>query len=640
MAAKTKVTTLEELTIEFSPPLDTSLLAALLADLDSGPPNESQIEELRSTLALLAAQAEQQAEHDERLLTDAFSEVRIDDSTRSSAVDPDTSNNSEAVSTSYATTASASASPPDGSPRSDASSVASFSSPLGFLQAAFPHIASHRLRAALQDAGYEYGEQEDVDIVGVIEALLTKEYLRDLEERGVDALDDDGELLPRAPPAQWETVEAKKKKKGKGKTIALNDVRQQHHVRPGAARHGSCSPAPPRFGAVDTWTAVSSLSTRLAALLPSHPETFFQSFFHRPDSPTPAAAVRAALSAVAGAEHELSAADLAVLFNMHDILRSAPEYDELDGEERDRFLSDAELALCAAHGRADEALDLVSLLRGLDADEAGEWEMGPYHRKPTKVETKGSLKVTRDLASLPLGLRPESESPPTTPTTRGGKAGKGAPPAPNAWNIVPVKKPAAGANPHAAFIPAYNPMNGVSGKKAAQADIWHAVGTVAVGGREAMKQRRRMEDLQSKRKQAIIQAGRAWQKGNSKNHGGEVALFYAEQARKLQEESRKEALEVARGRVEAQRKTSASGTTVDLHGTTIVEAVTIAKESLEEHGATPAQPLKFITGRGNHSVNNKGVLGPAIKAALVEDGWNVSTFDAGLVVRGRQIGRT
>lgn len=49
-----------------------------------------------------------------------------------------------------------------------------------------------------------------------------------------------------------------------------------------------------------------------------------------------------------------------------------------------------------------------------------------------------------------------------------------------------------------------------------------------------------------------------------------------------------------------------------------------------------ARPLKFITGRGNHSVGRVGVLGPAVRSALVEDGWNVSTWDAGLVVRGRR----
>lgn len=48
-----------------------------------------------------------------------------------------------------------------------------------------------------------------------------------------------------------------------------------------------------------------------------------------------------------------------------------------------------------------------------------------------------------------------------------------------------------------------------------------------------------------------------------------------------------------------------------------------------------AKPLKVITGRGRHSVNGVGVLGPAVKAALVGEGWNVGTWEAGLVVRGK-----
>jgi hypothetical protein len=47
------------------------------------------------------------------------------------------------------------------------------------------------------------------------------------------------------------------------------------------------------------------------------------------------------------------------------------------------------------------------------------------------------------------------------------------------------------------------------------------------------------------------------------------------------------------------------------------------------------RPMRFITGRGNRSVGGKGVLGPAVYNALIEDGWNVSMFAGGLTVRGR-----
>ncbi|SRR6266702_6670335 len=50
---------------------------------------------------------------------------------------------------------------------------------------------------------------------------------------------------------------------------------------------------------------------------------------------------------------------------------------------------------------------------------------------------------------------------------------------------------------------------------------------------------------------------------------------------------------------------------------------------------TVVRPMRFITGRGNRSAGGKGVLGPAVYNALMEDGWNVSMFAGGLTIRGR-----
>ena len=44
--------------------------------------------------------------------------------------------------------------------------------------------------------------------------------------------------------------------------------------------------------------------------------------------------------------------------------------------------------------------------------------------------------------------------------------------------------------------------------------------------------------------------------------------------------------------------------------------------------------VRIITGRGKHSVNGVGVLGPAVRNALTSDGWIVDTVDGGLIVRG------
>jgi hypothetical protein len=50
---------------------------------------------------------------------------------------------------------------------------------------------------------------------------------------------------------------------------------------------------------------------------------------------------------------------------------------------------------------------------------------------------------------------------------------------------------------------------------------------------------------------------------------------------------------------------------------------------------TVVHPMRFITGRGNRSAGGKGVLGPAVYNALIEDGWDVSKFSGGLTIRGR-----
>jgi len=49
-----------------------------------------------------------------------------------------------------------------------------------------------------------------------------------------------------------------------------------------------------------------------------------------------------------------------------------------------------------------------------------------------------------------------------------------------------------------------------------------------------------------------------------------------------------------------------------------------------------AKPLKIITGKGSHSLNQVSVLKPAIRKALVEDGWVVGTWDGGLIVNRRR----
>ena len=87
--------------------------------------------------------------------------------------------------------------------------------------------------------------------------------------------------------------------------------------------------------------------------------------------------------------------------------------------------------------------------------------------------------------------------------------------------------------------------------------------------------------------------------------------------------------------ITSNRTSNGDPDTIDLHYTTTNEAVIIVKEVLEEGWVCSSRPLKIVTGRGSHSTNGVGVLGPTVKRALESEGWNVERWSAGLLVRGR-----
>jgi len=144
------------------------------------------------------------------------------------------------------------------------------------------------------------------------------------------------------------------------------------------------------------------------------------------------------------------------------------------------------------------------------------------------------------------------------------------------------------------------------------------------------------------------------------------------QAREFQEVAKKEALDVARTMVQSKRcflfvvQTELCADAfayTDLHQMTLVLLICTARQYLKPSSwlkrflrrkvprqvclffylstqinakrISSGKPLKIITGKGAHSVNKVSVLKPAIRRALVEAGWAVSSWDGGLVVRGK-----
>ena len=389
----------------------------------------------------------------------------------------------------------------------------SFSSPLGFLQAALPHIPTEILRRALNPHG---GHVEDIDMEAIIEGLLTDEYLRELEARGYHRLDEGGEPESVAREANVETgrrsgeTKTRNRRARKGTTISLGDVRQTQPalLPPTRLNRARSLIAPAR----DPWTQLSSLATHISSLLPPYPPSFFLSFFHSPEYSTPYDALRAALTSLC-AEQSTSSQQTALLSGILDIL--LPSQENLDPQQRLRLVSDSQLALDGAQGRGEDALDLAILLHDLYSDSAPDrLRVGVYHSSVPEPCSRGKLPKSPEIfSSSPLPV-PHQLSP--SPSAKSPK------PNPFQWQTVPVRKaPLSGPNPLSAFIPAYNNIssNGSGGGNTGELSF--------------SQQRKRIGERMKKRNDLLRQASQAWQKGNAETRGGEVALYFAERVRSL-----------------------------------------------------------------------------------------------------------
>lgn len=406
-----------------------------------------------------------------------------------------------------------------GSSGSSSSSAHPFSSPLGFLQAALPEIPTARLTRALRDS-----EKDGAEMWDIVAGILTEESIREMEERGLEGLEEEERLSEAIyEDNEWETVSSKKKPSDVAKRkshprprkFALADIRQQHqHVQGHHRKHAHENGHHPHPVVADPWTQISSLSEHVSSLLPPHPPSVFQSFFHSPKYTTSYDALRAALTSLCQNSEEDGDEHMAI-FNILDLVM--PQYEISDDVHRARIVSDVQLAVAATMGASDEALQIIDLLRELDSNA----ELGVYHQPAPQAWKKESeshpIPKTR-LPSSPPAIQP----PPlhakgiSAPTTRNK-------PSPYQWQAVPQRKAVPrGPHPLAHHIPAY--VRDVNGMKTARA--FGAKGGKAAA--DATEFQRRMDETMRKRSDALRQASRMWQKGNAKTRGGEVAFYFAE----------------------------------------------------------------------------------------------------------------
>lgn len=613
------------------PQIDASLLAAIIADHaqegDDTARTSNQVENIRDILKVLANQAqEDECELDDIMSTTSLTTPDLCDST---------------------TTASESS-----------SSQHSFSSPLGFLQEAFSDVPIERLKRLLREGCGEALEGDgDIDMERMVEYILNMEHIRDLEERGIDAIERTPSPLLRVN-GDWETVVHAKprptpklatptKKKVKGRTIKIVDMMQTHHAPPSPTQTKGMQKEGMTLGAdVDIWTQVSSLSTHLATLLSPAPPSHFASYFHSPTHATPAHALRAALAALPSTstniKHKVNQKnpikksnqeETNTLFALLDLLQASPTFATLDAEQRNVLYADARAALSATQNRPDNALDIVWILRDLEHPAC---QAGIFHLPPPVSASNPNPTSAR--AKLPAGP-PPVQPPPTSKRKFASSLSSSPtqPQPPEPWQNVPIRSPRT-TQP----LENTSPVNkrklrsagNVLGKggKGDNGELPKNGTGGNVSGAPHARFARGILQARIQRGELLREAGRAW-RGPL---GGEVALYYAQRAREVTEKAREDALDEARGLVEAKRHASNDKRSIDLHGTCVREAIVITSEILEREGCSPASPLRLITGRGTHSAGGVGVLKPAVHRALVNKGWDVGMWDGGLVVRGRE----
>ena len=613
---------------EFCPPLDSSLVAAIAHDPDQ---TLASARELCATLAAAAISSSSSSSSSPTAPSPSPSEQDIHEVDRlldewaqieSSALDPhnlqltDEEQDHEHESEHH---------------QQPAHSV----DPLSFLRHAFPARTTTLLRATLADA---HG-----DVQSAIDTLMTLELLDNDNEdilppptstpapahKGLDY-----DALARGLADHRRSKNSKKSKKPKQKskrthrnalTLNLTDVRQ------GAAASATPS-APPKDQDEDadadadeqqshlqvrdnSWLLTSSVLSQLATLLDLQPDRV-TSLYHSSSFNLGLAFTRA-LEAAADQYPTLDSLDAA---------GDAPPGTARTMADQIALLAhtdpqSAAKAFRATKGRQDATLDLLQLesvvrtaMGGgpitdpLDPlgrlPSAGSAEVVPAltpvsisaatHNATARPAAAASVQSTPGQARYASVVGRRAQPVPTTGAAaaldRGARIGAVIP-----ASAAPISAPALTPGSHDPSYPVQDPL------------------------RRNAEYRLVADDYRLRRDEALRKAAGAWRTRTSGAGRGGVAWHYADEARRLDAKARAWSLRAAQALVSDRPDSRAS---IDLHGLTVHEALTVTREHTNRWYARPDRgPLQIITGVGRHSVNQVAVLRPAVAKMLEKEGW-------------------
>lgn len=401
-------------------------------------------------------------------------------------------------------------------------SVQSFGPPLEFLQASLPDTPVNTLKQALKDVE-ESGRE--LDMWNLIGNILSQEYTRELEERGLSDNNDvigGWECVPRKSQKRPGSPSPDKRRRSQATKITLVDIRQQNHC----IRQRKKSGFSPKLPLPDLWTQVQSIATNISAYLSPHPPSFFLSYLHSPQYESPYQALFAAIECICKALPSRNLEDNSTLLqNLLEVI--FPEYEPLDSEQRSQLVHETELCIMATSGRGEDVIDLVRCLRELSLDaSSGKWDLGIYHLPPHKPPPSPIIpneihKKRKKNSPISAPLTPQISSCSLSPLSSVPTSAQGNNLDLSEWQSIPVRRALGNSPPPLAHsIPAYARVPAHNGY-----DKDGAIGKGDLG--EQLEPNKIIKEHRRQQEEYLKQAAKIWQRGDKKTRG-ETAFYYAE----------------------------------------------------------------------------------------------------------------